>query len=81
MKKHNIIVEGIRIDEITGKRFTFIFDPDNLPIELYEKWLNQPLIKNAFSCKRGRKPYHEKKTAFIIFLFLIYILALFTLHS
>jgi glyoxylase I family protein len=33
----NIIAEPIRIDEITGKRFTFIFDPDDLPVELYEK--------------------------------------------
>lgn len=29
-------VEGIRVDELTGKRFTFFADPDNLPIELYE---------------------------------------------
>lgn len=35
--KSNIIAEPIRIDEITNKRFTFIFDPDNLPVELYEK--------------------------------------------
>ena len=35
--KSNIIAEPTRIDEITGKRFTFIFDPDNLPVELYEK--------------------------------------------
>lgn len=28
--------EPIRIDEITGKRFTYIFDPDSLPLELYE---------------------------------------------
>ena len=35
--KHNIPAEPIRIDETTNKRFTFIFDPDNLPIELYEK--------------------------------------------
>lgn len=28
--------EGIRLDEITNKRFTFIADPDNLPIEFYE---------------------------------------------
>ena len=33
----NVVAEPIRIDEITGKRFTFIFDPDNLPVELYEK--------------------------------------------
>lgn len=29
--------EPIRLDEITGKRFTFIFDPDSLPLELYEE--------------------------------------------
>ena len=29
--------EPIRIDEWTGKRFTFIADPDGLPIEFYEK--------------------------------------------
>lgn len=29
--------EGIRLDEITNKRFTFISDPDGLPIEFYEK--------------------------------------------
>ncbi|MDM1292860.1 VOC family protein [Sphingobacterium sp. N143] len=28
--------EGIRIDELTQKRFTFFSDPDQLPIELYE---------------------------------------------
>lgn len=28
--------EPIRIDEFTGKRFTFIADPDGLPIEFYE---------------------------------------------
>ena len=35
LKKSNIIAEPIRVDEITGKHFTFIFDPDNLPVELY----------------------------------------------
>ncbi len=29
--------EPVRIDEFTGKRFTFLSDPDGLPIELYEK--------------------------------------------
>ncbi|MDD6794736.1 MAG: VOC family protein [Clostridiaceae bacterium] len=29
--------EEIRIDEFTGKKFTFFFDPDDLPVELYEK--------------------------------------------
>lgn len=39
MMLHNqgVIAEPIRIDEITGKQFTFIVDPDNLPIELYEQ--------------------------------------------
>jgi glyoxylase I family protein len=31
-----IIVEPIRVDEFTGKKFTFFSDPDGLPIELYE---------------------------------------------
>ncbi|MFM7023364.1 MAG: VOC family protein [Flavobacteriales bacterium] len=33
----NITAEPIRVDEYTGKRFTFIADPDDLPIEFYEK--------------------------------------------
>ncbi len=32
-----IDVEPIRIDEITSKRYTFFRDPDDLPLELYEK--------------------------------------------
>ncbi|GAD31637.1 SMU1112c/YaeR family gloxylase I-like metalloprotein [Photobacterium leiognathi] len=28
-------VEDIRIDELTGKAFTFFSDPDGLPLELY----------------------------------------------
>lgn len=31
-----IAVEPIRIDELTGKRFTFFKDPDGLPLELYQ---------------------------------------------
>ena len=31
-----VVSELIRIDEFTGKRFTFIADPDQLPIEFYE---------------------------------------------
>jgi glyoxylase I family protein len=37
IKAKGIETEAIRIDEYTGKRFTFFFDPDQLPIELYEK--------------------------------------------
>lgn len=29
--------EDIRIDELTGKKFTFFKDPDDLPLEIYEK--------------------------------------------
>lgn len=32
-----IAVEPIRVDELTNKRFTFFKDPDDLPLELYEK--------------------------------------------
>jgi glyoxylase I family protein len=31
-----INVEPIRVDEITGKQFTFFKDPDGLPLEIYE---------------------------------------------
>ena len=39
LNRQNIASEPIRIDEFTGKRFTFIADPDDLPIEFYEKWI------------------------------------------
>ena len=37
LKKHNIVAEPVRIDEFTSKKFTFIADPDDLPIEFYQK--------------------------------------------
>jgi glyoxylase I family protein len=37
LNRQNITSEPIRIDEFTGKRFTFIADPDDLPIEFYEQ--------------------------------------------
>ena len=37
LERNNIIAEPIRTDEFTGKRFTFISDPDELPIEFYER--------------------------------------------
>jgi glyoxylase I family protein len=36
LKDNQIDTEDIRIDEYTGRKFTFFSDPDNLPIELYE---------------------------------------------
>ena len=32
----NVEAEPIRTDELTGKKFTFFRDPDNLPLEFYE---------------------------------------------
>lgn len=37
LAKKGIEAEPPRTDPITNKKFTFIFDPDQLPIELYEK--------------------------------------------
>ncbi len=37
LNNKNIVSEPIRVDKITNKRFTFISDPDNLPVEIYEK--------------------------------------------
>ncbi|HEY5523709.1 MAG TPA: VOC family protein [Clostridium sp.] len=36
LQSKGIRVEDIRIDEFTEKKFTFFFDPDGLPLELYE---------------------------------------------
>ena len=36
LAEKNIFAEPVRIDEFTNKKFTFIADPDNLPIEFYE---------------------------------------------
>lgn len=33
----NVFPEPIRIDEFTGKKFTFFADPDDLPLELYQR--------------------------------------------
>lgn len=36
LNSFGVATEPIRIDELTGKRFTFFEDPDQLPLELYE---------------------------------------------
>lgn len=36
LQGHGVATEPVRTDEFTGKRFTFIADPDNLPLEFYE---------------------------------------------
>ncbi|WP_368561616.1 VOC family protein [Pseudoxanthomonas sp. UTMC 1351] len=35
LNDRGVPVEPIRVDEYTGKRFTFFADPDDLPLELY----------------------------------------------
>lgn len=37
LKSQGIDVEPIRIDEYTGKKYTFFNDPDHLPLELYQQ--------------------------------------------
>ena len=36
LEGQGIEVEPIRVDEFTGKSFTFFADPDGLPLELYQ---------------------------------------------
>jgi glyoxylase I family protein len=36
LNAHGIVVEPVRVDALTGRRFTFFVDPDGLPLELYE---------------------------------------------
>ena len=36
LEQKGVACEPIRVDELTGKRFTFFADPDGLPLELYE---------------------------------------------
>jgi glyoxylase I family protein len=36
LKEKGVVSEPIRVDELTGKRFSFFMDPDGLPLELYE---------------------------------------------
>ena len=36
VEAEGVAVEPVRVDEYTGRRFTFFSDPDVLPLELYE---------------------------------------------
>ena len=36
LEARGVPVEPVRVDEATGRRFTFFADPDGLPLELYE---------------------------------------------
>lgn len=37
LRSQGVFVEELRVDEYTGRRFTFFSDPDGLPLELYER--------------------------------------------
>ena len=37
LQSRGVEVEAVRVDEYTGRRFTFFADPDGLPLELYEE--------------------------------------------
>lgn len=37
LNDHQVATEPVRVDEFTGKRFTFFADPDDLPLEFYER--------------------------------------------
>ena len=36
LRNKDVEVQDVRIDETTGKRFTFFYDPNGQPLELYE---------------------------------------------
>ncbi|RYH28329.1 VOC family protein [archaeon] len=37
LNNKGVVTENIRVDGYTGKRFTFFADPDDLPLEIYER--------------------------------------------
>ncbi|WP_340479247.1 VOC family protein [Vibrio anguillarum] len=37
LEEKGVIVEPIRVDEYTGREYTFFADPDGLPLELYSE--------------------------------------------
>jgi glyoxylase I family protein len=37
LKDNDVKCEEVRVDQVTGKKFTFFADPDNLPLEIYEE--------------------------------------------
>ena len=37
LRSKGVDVQDVRVDEITGKRFAFFYDPNGQPLEVYEK--------------------------------------------
>jgi hypothetical protein len=50
LQAHGVAVEPVRVDEFTGRRFTFFADPDGLPLELYEegRWAGRGRLSGAW---------------------------------
>jgi glyoxylase I family protein len=36
LRSQNVEVQDVRVDELTGKKFVFFYDPNGQPLELYE---------------------------------------------
>ena len=36
LRSKNVDVQDVRVDEFSGKKFTFFYDPNGQPLELYE---------------------------------------------
>lgn len=36
LNEYGVLTEPVRVDQHTGRRFTFFADPDDLPLEFYE---------------------------------------------
>ena len=36
LKEQNVDVQDVRVDELTGRKFVFFYDPNGQPLELYE---------------------------------------------
>lgn len=37
LRSKDVDVQDVRIDELTGKRFAFFYDPNGQPLEMYER--------------------------------------------
>jgi glyoxylase I family protein len=47
LTQHEVPCEPVRLDEQTGRRFTFFKDPDGLPLEFYEEPPNSGLVSHG----------------------------------
>lgn len=55
LEARGVEVEPVRVDELTGRQFTFFADPDGLPLELYEDSAESSVRESACETS-NRKP-------------------------